>query len=84
MSVKWKKVTVRLRELEGRQEILSSDYNGVAELIKEDIEEEDLPSLRKHVSDLEEIAQDLKMVRDEINHLCDVIDNACEEERMCR
>ena len=84
MSVKWNKVTSRLHELEEKQATLISDYNGVAELIKEDIEEEDLASLRGHISDLEETAQDLKSVRKEISHLCDIVDNACEEERMCK
>lgn len=82
--MKWAEVESRMHELEEKQRELLEEYNGTAELIKEDIEEEDLSSLRMHVADLAETLRDLNAVRDEISHLCDVIDNACEEERMCK
>lgn len=79
--MKWAEVENRMHELEERQRELLEEYRGFAELIKEDIEEEDIPSMRGHVADLAETLQDLNAVRDELEHLCDTVDDACEEER---
>ena len=79
--MKWYAVEARMRELEDKQNELLDDYKGISELISEDIEEEDMASLKNHVAALTEIAQDLSAVLDELDHLCDMVDNACEEER---
>ena len=82
--MRWTEVENRMHELEERQRELLEEYNSTAELIKEDIEEEDLSALRVHVFDLAETLQDLNAVRDELEHLCDMVDGACEDERMSR
>lgn len=82
--MKWEKVENRMHELEEKQSELLEEYNGIAELISEDIEEQDLDSLRIHVADIEETLQDLKAVRDELDHLCDMIDGAVDDELVRR
>lgn len=79
--MKWAEVENRMHELEEKQRELLEEYRGTAELIQEDIEEEDLSSLRMHVADLAETLRDLNAVRDELEHLCDMVDGACEEQR---
>lgn len=80
--MKWEKVENRMHELEEKQSELLEKYNGITELISEDLEEQDLESFRMHVADVEPILQDLSAIRDELDHLGDVVDGACEEERM--
>lgn len=79
--MKWAEVESRMHELEEKQRELLEEYRGTAELIQEDIEEEDLSSLRMHVADLAETLRDLNAVRDELEHLCNIVDDACEEMR---
>lgn len=82
--MKWAEVENRMCELEDRQRELIEEYQGIAELIGEDIEEEDLSALRLHVADLAETLQDLNAVRDELEHLCDLVDDAVDDELMRR
>ena len=63
----------RMKELEAKQKQLLEDYFGIAELIAEDIEEQDLLSLRIHVADIDGILQDLNAVKTELSHLCDAV-----------
>ena len=79
--MRWHKVEDRMNELRDKQRELLGEYNGIAELIAEDIEEEDLDSLKKHVADLEGPLRDLRQVREELGTLCDMIDNECEDIR---
>lgn len=62
----------RMKELEAKQKQLLEDYFGIAELIAEDIEEQDLLSLRIHVADIDIILQDLNTVKTELLHLCSI------------
>lgn len=81
MSIYWDRVSKRMNELEDRQSELLNEYKGIGELIAEDIEEEDIDSLKMHVSDITDTLRDLQNVRDELGLLCEYVDNACEEKR---
>lgn len=78
----WNRASRRINELEEKQASLLEDYNGITELISEDLEEQDLDSLRMHVADITDILQDLEAIRDELEHLCNIIDNAIDDARM--
>lgn len=82
--MKWNRIKSRMAELESRQSDLLEEYNGIAELIKEDLEEQDLKSFQMHVNDIAEIMQDLEAIRDELEHLGGYIDDAVDDARMER
>ena len=67
--MKWREVEDRIRELEEKQAELLEEYNGLVELINEDLEEHDIDSFRSHVADIEPLLQDLNTIREELGHL---------------
>ena len=82
--MRWHKVESRIYELETKQAELLEEYNGIAELISEDLEEHDLESFRMHVADIEPLLQDLSAIRAELNYIGDVVDDAVDDELMRR
>ena len=78
----WSKVSRRINELEEKQASLLEDYNGITELISEDLEEQDLDSFRMHVADIVPLLQDLSAIKDELALIGEMIDDASDDERM--
>lgn len=77
----WNRASRRIEELEEKQTALLDEYNGITELIKEDMEEQDLDSFKGHVEDMIPLLEDLNAIKDELGLIGDMIDDASEDER---
>lgn len=83
-GINWGALEDRASELEEKHKELLKEYNGVVELIKEDLEEQDADSLNDHVSDITDLLRDITAIRDELDHIGDVINDAVDEDIMRR
>lgn len=79
--MRWNAASKRTEELEEKREALIEEYDATAELITEALEEHDIEAFKKYVADIEPILKDLNAIKDELNLIGDMIDDAIEDER---
>lgn len=79
--MRWNAASKRTEELEQKREALIEEYDATAELIAEALEEHDIEAFKKYVADIEPILKDLNAIKDELDLIGDMIDDASEDER---